>query len=245
MKLNNDSKLPLYFQLKQVIKEDIKREKYKSGEKLPTEAELCEIYGVSRITSRRAIKDLVEEGILHSHQGKGIYVKSMKEKRELISAGGFSELTISSGKRPSSQILSSIIINMDEELAGKFKLPIGERVLNLHRLLFIEDDEPFIIETSYFPLVYFPNLERHIGESTSTYSILKERYNTDITRSSKILEGISASAYEAELFKCDAGTALFSIEKLSFDQQDRAVHLSTSLFMTNKVIFTIDAEQNK
>ncbi|UUZ92646.1 transcriptional regulator PhoB [Paenibacillus sp. P25] len=239
MKLNNTSQKPLYFQLKQIIKEDILRGAYKAGEQLPPESELCETYGVSRITARRAITDLVEEGILHRQQGKGTFVKEAKVKRELISVGGFSELTMASGKTPSSQILSNTVIPADEEQAAAFQIDAGDPVLKLHRSLFI-DNEPFIIETSLYPLKHLPDLEKHIGESTSTYTILKQRYNIELTRSEKTLEVVSASEYEAGLFRCDRGTPLFAIEKKTFDKADRPIHLSYSLFLTSKVTFTIN-----
>ncbi|OXS74222.1 UTRA domain-containing protein [Domibacillus enclensis] len=244
MKLNNTSEKPLYFQLKQVLKEDILRGKYKPGEKLPPESEICNVYGVSRITSRRAITDLVQEGVLYTMQGKGTFVKELKEKRELISVGGFSEMTNASGKQPSSQILSSQIIQATEEMSRKFHVKFGDAILKLHRLLYIEEALPFIIETSYFPLDHFPQLEKHIG-APSTYQILKEKYKVEFSRSEKTLEVVSASEYEADLFKCDLGFPLFSIEKLTYDSQDRPIHYSQSLYMTNRVVFNIDVDQKK
>jgi GntR family transcriptional regulator, frlABCD operon transcriptional regulator len=244
MKLNNTSEKPLYFQLKQVLKEDILRGKYKPGEKLPPESEICKAYGVSRITSRRAITDLVQEGILYSMQGKGTFVKELKEKRELISVGGFSELTSASGKQPSSQILSSQVIQATEQLSEKFRISLGNPILKLHRLLFIEEALPFIIETSFFPLDQLPHLEKHIGAS-STYQVLKEKYNIEFSRSEKTLEVVSASEYEANLFQCDLGFPLFSIEKLTYDLQSRPIHFSQSLYMTNRLVFNIDVEQRK
>lgn len=70
MKLNVSSQSPLYLQLKQVIKEDIQRGVYKPGQKLPPEAEIGSTYGVSRITVRRAITDLVEEGCCTASRAK-------------------------------------------------------------------------------------------------------------------------------------------------------------------------------
>lgn len=239
MKLNNTSQKPLYLQLKEIIKEDIYRGSYKAGQQLPPESELCNTYGVSRITTRRAIADLVEEGILHRKQGKGTFVRESKVSRELISVGGFSELTTASGKTPSSQILSSAVMEADEALAGTLQIGTGDSVLKLHRLLFI-DNEPFIIETSYYPLHYLPDLEKYIGEAASTYSILKNRYNVEITRSEKVLNVVFASEYEAGLFQCDLGAPLFAIEKKGYDRSGRPIHLSNSLFMTSKTSFTLD-----
>ncbi|WP_248927917.1 GntR family transcriptional regulator [Paenibacillus hamazuiensis] len=243
MKLNNASEKPLYFQLKQIIQEDINRGTYKAGQQLPPESELCETYGVSRITARRAISDLVEEGVLHRQQGKGTFVKETKVKRELISVGGFSELTVESGKKPSSQILSTAIIPADERLAETFELPEGDPLLKLHRILYI-DNEPLFIETSHYPLRHLPDLEKHIGESPSTYDILKKKYNVKLTRSLKTLEVIFASEYEAGIFHCDRGTPLFAIEKRSYDEAGRPIHLSNSVTLTSKVIFTIDTDKS-
>ncbi|MFS0724347.1 UTRA domain-containing protein [Paenibacillus sp. 1P07SE] len=238
MKLDVSSQTPLYAQLKQIIKEEISRGVYKSGQKLPPESEMCDTYGVSRVTVRRAITDLVEEGFLYSQQGKGSYVQETKMKRELISVGSFSDITTASGKKPSAQILSNVIIEADEKLADIFKGREGDRVLKLHRLLYI-DHSPFIIETSYFPLGLLPDLEQHIGESLSTYQILKKRYGIEPSYSEKTLEVVQSLEYEANLFRCDRGELLYRIDKISYDAEDRPLHYSQSLYMTSKVMFTL------
>ncbi|MEH7121154.1 UTRA domain-containing protein [Neobacillus vireti] len=241
MKLNDASHNPLYYQLKQLIKEEINRGTYQPGQQLPSESHFCEKYGVSRITARRAITDLVKEGILFSLQGKGSFVKESKVKRELVSVSGFTELTTASGKTPSSQILSSTIIIPNEQLMSVFKMKPKEQLLKLHRLLSI-DKQPFIIETSYYPLKHLPDLEQFIGEKTSTYKILKDKYNVDIIRSEKTLDVVTATEYEANLFQCNVSTPLYLIEKVAYDQQERPIHLSQSLFVTTKVSFTFTVE---
>lgn len=242
MKLNEESQQPLYYQLKQILKEEINRGTYGPGQKLPPEARLCEVYGVSRITSRRAISDLVEEGILHRQQGKGTYVRDFKVKRQLVSVGGFSEITSAEGKKPRTQILSSVVINADN-LAEKFQIEKETKLLKLHRLLFI-DEEPFIIETSYYPLNIFPGLEMHINASNSTYSILKDIYNVNIQSSEKTVDVMFSNGYESELLQCDIGTPLFLVGKVAYDEKVRPVHMSESLFLSTKVTFTIKAEKN-
>lgn len=239
MKLNVSSQSPLYMQLKQIIKEDIQKGVYQPGQKLPPEAEIGSTYGVSRITVRRAISDLVEEGVLHSQQGKGSYVRESKEKRELIYVGSFSDLTTASGKTPSVQILSNRIISADEKLAETFRIKTGDPVLKLQRLLFI-DNQPFIIEVSYFHLGLMPEIEKFIGESLSTYQVMKNRYDIEPAYSEKTLEMILATEYECSLFHCDRGTPLYQLDKVSYDNQDRPLHYSQSIYVASKVIFTIN-----
>lgn len=242
MKLDISSQKPLYVQLKEIIKEEISRGGYKPGQKLPPESEMCETYGVSRITVRRAIADLVNEGFLNSQQGKGSYVQEIKVKRELISVGSFSDMTTASGKTPSAQILLNLVEETDEKLEQIFHVKSRSRVLKLRRLLFI-DDQPFIIETSYFPLELLPDLERFIGESSSTYHVLKKRYGIEPAYSKKTLEVVQCIEEEANLFRCDLGASLYRIDKVTYDEQDRPLHYSQSLYMTSKVIFTIDTEK--
>lgn len=78
MKLNNASSLPLYEQLMINIKDEMDKGVYKAGDRIPNEAELCDLYSVSRITVRRAIQELVEEGLLERKQGKGTFVSRKK-----------------------------------------------------------------------------------------------------------------------------------------------------------------------
>lgn len=244
MKLNSSGARPLYFQLKQMIKENINRGKYKPGQQLPTEAELCDEYGVSRITARRAILDLVEEGILFRQQGKGTFVSENKLKSELISVDGFSEFITGSGKIPNSQILSTSMASADEYAAKLLDVKEGAPLLMLHRLLYV-NEEPFVIETSHYSLERFPNLEKYIGESTSTYSILKNRYNVKPTRNDRTIDVMFATEYEANLLKCTTGTILYKIEKITYDDDSNPIHISELLYQASKVKFTVSSDGRK
>lgn len=244
MKLNNSSQEPLYLQLKHVLKEEILRGNYTPGEQLPPEAELCEIYGVSRGTARKAIMDLVNEGILSRQQGKGTFVKEAMIQRELFSIGGYSETTTTSGDSLRPIIISCSVTVSDDYLAAFFEEEPGERILELKRLHHI-DDEPLILETAHYSLNRFPDLERFILENPSTYSTLKNRYNVEITYSEKTLELVHATEEEAKLLNCDPGASLYSIERKSYDNNDNPIHISSSLYKTNRVKFTITVDKRK
>ncbi|MDF2679164.1 MAG: yurK [Brevibacillus sp.] len=239
MKLNNSSLKPLYIQLKEIIKEDINRGIYKVGQQLPPEGELCEMYGVSRITTRRAITDLVEAGILQRQQGKGTFVTTMKLKRELIAVNGFSEFLTQTGKMPQPKIVSITIIEADEALATPLLIPPGTSILQLQRLHYV-NDSPLVWETVYYPLTRFPNLEEHIAESISTYQVLKKYYNVQPASNFKTLNVLMATQEEAKLLRCSVGTPLYQIDKVAYDENGSPFHSSCSLIPTDRVTFTID-----
>lgn len=244
MKLNNSSSRPLYSQLMQNILDAIETGVYNPGEKLPNEAELCEIYGVSRITVRRAIQELAEEGYLERKQGKGTFITRTKLARELISVDGFTDFSMKIGKNPSKRILACDEIAATPEIAESLKLAIGSPVLKLERIMFI-DNEPFLIDVAHYSLERFPNLTVRIHEYASSYDALKFIYDVDPKKGSskKTLTVISASSKDADYLKCEIGDTLYNIDKTVYDTNRKPIHISNFKVPTTLVAFTITTEQ--
>ena len=98
--LNQNALTPLYEQLKNAIKEDIQAQIYRPGDRMPSEAELEEKYQVSRITVRRAVKELCEEEILVRKQGKGTFVLSCGVQSRFDQLAGFHDSMDASYEMP-------------------------------------------------------------------------------------------------------------------------------------------------
>jgi GntR family transcriptional regulator, frlABCD operon transcriptional regulator len=240
MKLNNSSSSPLYFQLKTNIKDAIEKGGYQPGEKLPNEAELCEIYGVSRITVRRAIQDLADEGFLERKQGKGTFVTRTKVARELISVDGFSGFSKQLGKNPSKRVLACEEIGASTEIAEALNIEAGSPVLRLARLMYI-DGLPFQVDIAHYSLERFPNLTARIHEYASSYDVLKYIYNVDLSSSTskKVLTVNPATDKDAEYLNCEIGDTIFNIDKVVYDEQGLPIHTSNFKIPTSLVAFTI------
>ncbi|WP_257347309.1 GntR family transcriptional regulator [Pseudalkalibacillus decolorationis] len=240
MKLNNSSSLPLYEQLLKNIKDEIEKNVYQTGEKIPNEIELCDIYGVSRITVRRAIQELVEEGILERKQGKGTFVSRKKVARELIAVEGFSDFSKQQGINSSKKVLACEEIKASKKVADALQIEIDSPVLKLSRLMFF-DDQPFTIDIAHYSLDRFPKLMECIFDYESTYDVLKNIYHVNIPSSSstKILTAIPATGMEAEYLDCEIGDMLFNIDKTVFDEQGIPIHISTFKVPTTHIAFTI------
>src|SRR3954454_20539521 len=97
MAVEYDSLTPLYDQVRHLLLRDIKEGRFQRGGYLPAEPDLCERYGVSRITLRRAVHDLGAEGYLKRMHGRGTLVTEPKLKQTLVSLSGFTEALTSSG----------------------------------------------------------------------------------------------------------------------------------------------------
>ncbi|QBD83467.1 transcriptional regulator PhoB [Ktedonosporobacter rubrisoli] len=238
MNLKSASMAPLYVQVRQLLKEDIMQGRYKPEEQLPTEAELCDMYQVSRITIRKAIADLVNDGTLTRKQGKGTFVTSKKIRNELLSISGFSEFSAELGKKPGSRIISSSIVEADEILAQALRGSIGDALLRLVRLLYV-DERPLFLDIAHYPLARYPGLEQRIGEIQSTYNFLHEQYGIEIASNEKVIDVIFARKEEAQLLECEPGATLFKIEKIAYDVVDVPVHTSTLFCETNKVSLSV------
>jgi len=238
MSLNNSSATPLYMQLKKHIEEDIRNGKYKMEEQLPTEPELCDMYNVSRVTVRRAITELVKEGVLQRLWGKGTYVTGAKIPNELISVSGFSEFSVDLGRVPQSKTLIFETIQADEALAAKLQVSEYSRVVRLYRLLYL-GDEPLFLDDAYYSLERFPELDKHIRDVPSTYAVLKERYNTEFESGEKMINIAFANKEEAELLNGTTGMTLYQIDKIAYDRLDKPIHTSRFICPAHRVTLTI------
>lgn len=96
--LDPQSIVPLYKQLKDLLLQEIKEGIYKANQKIPTELELSEKYQISRMTVRKALAELVEEGVLAKKQGKGTFVQEEKMTEDLSSPNSFTNLCKRNGK---------------------------------------------------------------------------------------------------------------------------------------------------
>lgn len=238
MNLNPSTPQPLYMQIRQMLKNDIQHGRYKPDEQIPTEAVLCDTYHVSRITIRKAIEELVREGALTRIPRRGTFVASNKFHNELLSVSGFSEFSHQLGMIPNSRILRSEVLEATEEVARYLQIEIGSPVLELERLMYV-DDRPLFYDIAHYSLIRFPDLEKKLALNASTYKILSEEYTTQIVSNDKEIEVIGATKEYAKLLECDIGANLFRIMKVAFDANDDPVHLSTFMCETNRVTLTV------
>src|SRR5260370_34090421 len=119
------SPLPRYYQLKEIMREKINSGEWKPGALIPSDGELGEQYGISRMTARQAITELVNEGLFYREQGKGTFVSRHKITQQLIRLTGFSEDIKARGQRPGSKVLSAEMFPADETTAEKLSIDPG------------------------------------------------------------------------------------------------------------------------
>ena len=117
-----NSPLPRYYQLKEIMRERVQSDEWKPGDLIPSERELSEKYGISRMTARQAITDLVNEGLFYREQGKGTFVSQRKITQQLIRLTGFTEDIKARGQKPGTRVLSALMFPADEATADKLRI---------------------------------------------------------------------------------------------------------------------------
>ena len=120
-----DSATPLYLQLEEILRQEILSGSRREGDKLSTENELVEQYKVSRITVRRAVEELCEEGLVVRHPGKGTFVTGVVMRNDLNAPRGWTENAIANGYRPST-VCTELDMVPSTEVCRLFEVKQGE-----------------------------------------------------------------------------------------------------------------------
>ena len=185
--------LPLYQQMAELIKEDIHAGRYKQGQKLPTELELCEMYHVSRNTVRGALLQLEKENLLLRRQGKGTFVSKKKYNHHIVPARSFTDMCREIGCTPGAKVIKSVIKNPDEEDVTFLDLRPEAKIIAIERIRFT-DGVPVELEISHVPEAFSYLLDEDLNHC-SMLELLREKYGVWFTKSRISLE-VTFASYE-------------------------------------------------
>ena len=120
--MNPNSIVPLYEQVAEFLKRDIENGVYNATGKIPTEAELAEQYKVSRITIRKAMDNLVGDGLVEKKQGKGTFIRRQKFAKDIKNLQSFSEMCRHMNMKPGGQMLENKLIPADDKIQKQLNL---------------------------------------------------------------------------------------------------------------------------
>ncbi|EGT5762825.1 GntR family transcriptional regulator [Cronobacter sakazakii] len=231
----------LYATVRQRLLDDIGQGVYQAGQQIPTESELCTLYNVSRITIRKAISDLVKDGVLIRWQGKGTFVQSKKVENALLTVSGFTDFGVSQGKPTKEEVIEQTRVSADP-FCERLNIPGGSEMFLLRRVMYL-DGEPLFIDASWIPLSRYPQFDAFYSAGASTYQLFQERFDTQVVSDKKTIDIFTATKAEAQWLKCELGEPLFRISKIAYDQHQKPVHYSELFCRANRVTLTIDNQR--
>jgi GntR family transcriptional regulator len=231
-----NSPLPRYFQLKEIMRERIRSGEWKPGELIPSERELSEKYGISRMTARQAITELVNEGLFYREQGKGTFVSQRKITQQLIHLTGFTEDIRARGQRPGTKVLSATMHPADEETAEKLRINPGTPIFRLQRLR-LADDEPLAIELSQISFKGWEGLLEEDLEHNSLYRLLEAKYGLALMEADQELEAGLTGSEEAQLLKISAASPVLFTRRITYTDRNQPIEYAKAVYCGNKYTF--------
>ena len=239
-KLAFSSANPLYQQLMDDIKLDISNQKYRSGDKIPSETELAEIYNVSRITVRRAVSELCDEGYLAKQQGKGTFVTPPKITRKIMQdthVHSFTATCAMSGMQPGGRTVDIRIVPSRQEEQHFLKLPKDGNVVYLQRIR-TADGDPVLLENTFLPSPEFDGLLSTDLTNRSLNETLRQKYGrSPVVRQTTKVEVSRASPEHARLLNITPGDPLFFITAYFLDERDNPIAIARHYFLASRFIF--------
>ncbi len=230
------SPLPRYYQLKEIMREKIRIGEWKPGDLIPSERELGEQYGISRMTARQAITELVNEGLFYREQGKGTFVSRHKITQQLIHLTGFTEDIRARGQRPGTKVLSASMDPADEVVAERLRINPGQLIFCVQRLR-LADAEPLAIEKSHINFIGCERLlEDDLGQN-SLYRLLETKYGQPLMEAEQELEAGLIGNEEASLLNVSIGGPALFIRRTTYTERDQPIEYAKSVYCGSKYTF--------
>jgi GntR family transcriptional regulator len=235
---------PQYKRIVRLLEAKIQSGEYPPGHRLPPERELCEIFGVSRITTRQALAELAMNKLVIRNQGQGTFVARSKVESSLLGFFSISEALKADGRLVATRVISAQLSSPDAAEAAALEPRSTDKVIRIVRLRFV-DGEPYALETSSLLIRRFPGLDAYDFGARSLYDVLAREYATHLVRARETLAPVVISHDEAELLLVDVAQPALRLTRTTFDSGDVATEASVALIRGDRcqLLFELWADQ--
>lgn len=231
--------LPLYQGVRQQLRADLARGRWKPGDMLPTEAELSKQFEVSTGTIRQAVLELVREGLLTRRPGSGTFVARLDPTRGFGRFFRFSE-ELRGSVVPSVRHVDTVLIKAgDASIAGKLRMAPRAPLFRVRRML-LGNGDPICLYVSYLDAKRFRKLDELNLEDQRLYASLERAYGVHVLKAEEILRAGSASQEEAGLLGIEHGTPVMLVERTAFGDQDTVVEWRRTVGRSDQFHYKIE-----
>jgi len=236
-KIDLKSKLPLYDQIERNLRDLIIDGHLKPGEAMPGEWDLADRYGVSRLTVRRALDELVRQNWLEKKHGVGTFVR--QPTMASIAAGrlSFTKQMRSIGREPSSRYIGQRVIASTDKIARALRIKEGDPIIEITRVR-LADNVPILLETACLSVTRFPTLVKHDwSQDESLYKVLSEEHKVNISAMDHTIKPVMLTETEARYLKAKAGIPALLSEIIAYTPGGEPVEYSWSVSNGDKSEF--------
>lgn len=238
--LGGDARLPLYERLREALLARIKSGEFAPGAAIPAEAAIAAQYEVALGTARRAVSQLVEEGVLDRRQGSGTFVRAGAFANSMFRFFRLEDLA-GGALRPGGRLLAREIAPAPDAAADALGLPRGAPSIRLSRLRVV-GGEPILAEDIVLPLEPFRAFLDVPAEEVGPllYPVYAAHCGLAIARAEEVITIVPCPAPEARLLRCRAGASVVCIERLAFSLDDTPREWRRSYGPTARFRYRVD-----
>lgn len=241
MVVNKNSHIPIYVQIEEELKHKIYLGEYQVGEPIPSERNLSLYFGVSRMTVRQAITNLVSTGKLYREKGRGTYVAVPKLEQPLNGLTSFTEDMYARGLTPSTKVVKFDKQIPPFDIARDLLLEDGEEVYFIVRVR-NADDKPMAIERTYIPVKTLPNLTEKLV-SGSLYQIVEKEYGLLIGNALQQMEASHVAKEDSKYLLIEPDAVVLTIKRVSFLKNGQPFEVVQSAYRADRYKFTTEIQR--
>lgn len=222
--IRRTSPIPFYFQLMELLENQIVHGDWEVGSRIPPENAICKHFGVSRSTVRQALAELESRGLIHKERGHGSFVAQARPVSWSLNSwhGLFYDESVRRGHEVKSKVLRAEIGPIPSRAAAALGLePVEERTgVTIERLRWV-DDRLVNYAVNYLPADYADSALSADLESGSLYEALREKGGINIFGTHRVLEAVPATGDLVRLLQADPGSPLLLVESVSWNEEFR------------------------
>ncbi len=197
------------------LAEKIALGEWKVGEKIPTEMELCKLFGVSRITVRRALDELLQRGLIRKEMGKGTFVEQPLMLSPRTQIYSFTNEIIRMGYKPGAKLIFQKEISANKKIAEDLGIHENDKIIYLRRLR-TANNFPLFIGDSYLNTQAFPNISNADFSKLSIAQIIDETLKLKVVRVEQWINTSNPSDEIANLLKLDIGCPILKMKRIVY-----------------------------
>lgn len=227
--LDRNSESPLWAQFRDALRLQILQGDLPIGAKLPSEAELGEQFGISRIVVREALADLVRNNLIYKIKGRGAFVAARERDEDFVSTVlGFSDEMERKGRSVRTQILSQQLRDPTPHEISALGLTDDTQVVALRRLRSVDGQLRLLVET-VVPADLVPGLQRMRLEDRSLYDVLRRQYGMRLVRAERWIDAVLPNPETCGLLQLESSEPLLRIESIAYAANGRRLEYYNAL----------------